>query len=109
MLLAVVADPVRWRLLQELVRGPGRRICNLRSDAVADQMLLHYLTVLCEFGLVRAERRRCCTRYSVEDDALERLHGALPVSPGNGVRRAGHVPSRRPRTSVRAGTPRDCR
>lgn len=77
-LLAVAADPVRWRLLAALSSGT-RCVCELRPVAgVTAPALSHHLRVLREAGLVTAARRGRWIDYTLVPDALVRLEGALP-------------------------------
>jgi ArsR family transcriptional regulator len=77
-LLAVVAEPVRWRLLVALSSG-SRCVCDLQpAAAVSAPALSHHLRVLREAGLVVAVRRGRWIDYSLAVDAFERLHRALP-------------------------------
>ena len=79
-LLAVVADPVRWRLLAALSEGT-RCVCQLQPIAsVSAPALSHHLRVLREAGLVVAARRGRWIDYTLSPDALHRLYGALPVA-----------------------------
>jgi ArsR family transcriptional regulator len=91
-LLAVAAEPARWRLLGVL-SGGSRCVCELQpTAAVSAPALSHHLRVLREAGLVVAIRRGRWIDYSVAADAFDRLHAALPVggapprSSENGVR-----------------------
>lgn len=78
-LLAVAADPVRWRLLARLAGGESQCVCELQPVAgVAANLLSYHLRVLREAGLVRAQRRGRWQHYTITDGALERLHAALP-------------------------------
>ena len=52
-LLAVVADPVRLRLLEQLAQTGTRCVCNLQTDPpIASNLLSYHLKVLREAGLV---------------------------------------------------------
>jgi ArsR family transcriptional regulator len=78
-LLAVAADPVRWRLLSHLAGGGSRCVCELQPIAnVAGNLLSYHLKVLREAGLVSAEKRGRWVHYTIAADALDRLHGAVP-------------------------------
>ena len=78
-LLAVVADPVRWRLLARLADGQTRCVCDLQPvAAVAGNLLSYHLKVLREAGLVMAERRGRWVDYTITAGALNRLHAAIP-------------------------------
>jgi ArsR family transcriptional regulator len=94
-LLAVVADPVRWRLLAHLAGGTPTCVCDLQPiAAVAPNLLSYHLKALREAGLVATARRGRWVDYTIAADALDRLHAALPV--------AGH-PAARLRTAVLPG------
>jgi ArsR family transcriptional regulator len=80
-LLAVLADPVRWRLLAHLADGITRCVCDLQPVAsVAANLLSYHLKVLREAGLVRADRRGRWMDYTIAADALDRLHAAVPAA-----------------------------
>ncbi len=79
-LLAVVADPVRWRLVAELSQLGKRCVCDLqRVGGVAPNVLSYHLKVLREAGMVTATRRGRWVDYELEQGAAERLQQALPV------------------------------
>ena len=79
-LLAVAADPVRWRLLTALAEA-AHCVCELQPvGAVAPNLLSYHLRVLREAGLVTAARRGRWIDYALADDALQRLHAALPAA-----------------------------
>ncbi|GAA1036611.1 hypothetical protein GCM10009557_47800 [Virgisporangium ochraceum] len=79
-MLAVVADPVRWRLLAHLADGATRCVCDLQPvAAVAPNLLSYHLRVLREAGLVSAARRGRWMDYTVTADASARLRAALPA------------------------------
>jgi ArsR family transcriptional regulator len=79
-LLAVAAEPVRWRLLAALA-DTSRCVCDLQPvGAVAPNLLSYHLRVLREAGLVTATRRGRWIDYALADGALERLHAALPAA-----------------------------
>ncbi|HET8658304.1 MAG TPA: metalloregulator ArsR/SmtB family transcription factor [Micromonosporaceae bacterium] len=83
-LLAVAADPVRWRLLGLLADGTTRCVCDLQPVAAVPANLLSYhLKVLRGAGLVRAARRGRWMDYTITPDALDRLHAAVPGAGGN--------------------------
>ena len=85
-LLAVVADPVRWRLLRHLAGGQPTCVCELQPvAAVAGNLLSYHLRVLRESGLVTAARRGRWVDYTIAGDALDRLHAAIPVGLASGV------------------------
>lgn len=79
-LLAVVADPVRWRLLAELARAGTRCVCDLQPVAgVAPNVLSYHLRVLREAGLVTAAKRGRWVDYTLAPDAPDRIGAALPT------------------------------
>jgi ArsR family transcriptional regulator len=81
-LLAVVADPVRWRLVSELARRGTRCVCDLQPvGGVAPNVLSYHLKVLREAGLVTAARRGRWMDYALADGAIEQLHAAVPGGP----------------------------
>lgn len=79
--LAVVADPVRWRLLAELARAGTRCVCDLQPvGQVAPNVLSYHLKVLRDAGLVTAAKRGRWVDYTLADEAPERLRRALPTA-----------------------------
>ena len=77
-LLAAVADPVRWTVLQRLASQPSC-VCDLQEHVpIAANLLSYHLKVLREAGLVTTRRRGRWIDYALADDALDRLHAALP-------------------------------
>ncbi len=84
-LLAVVADPIRLQVVQTLAREGTRCVCNLQPDPpIPDNKLSYHLKVLRDAGLVTVSRRGKWMDYSLADDALDRLHAALPSLAGVG-------------------------
>jgi ArsR family transcriptional regulator len=82
-LLAVVADPVRWRLLAALGDGETRCVCELAPiGGVASNVLSYHLKVLREAALVTATRRGRWVDYTLHPDAAARVHRALPLTGG---------------------------
>jgi len=82
-LLAVAADPVRWRLLATLADGGTHCVCELQPIAgVAGNVLSYHLKVLRDAGLVTSARRGRWIDYTLADDARDRLAAALPTGPG---------------------------
>ncbi|ROO52201.1 ArsR family transcriptional regulator [Micromonospora sp. Llam0] len=80
-LLAVAADPVRWRLLAHLAQGTARCVCDLQPvAAVAPNLLSYHLKALREAGLVHARRRGRWIDYTIAADTGDRLRAALPTS-----------------------------
>jgi len=81
-LLAAVADPIRWQLISQL-SDEQRCVCQLRTDPeIPANLLSYHLKVLREAGLVVGTRRGRWIDYQLTEDAMERLHSALPV-PGS--------------------------
>ena len=79
-LLAVVADPVRWRLLAALTGGT-RCVCQLQPiAAVSAPALSHHLRVLRDAGLVTSARRGRWIDYTLAPDTPQRLRAALPTA-----------------------------
>jgi ArsR family transcriptional regulator len=89
-LLAVVADPVRWRLLARLADAGTHCVCDLQPIAgVAPNVLSYHLRVLREAGLVAAARRGRWVDYTLEPDAHARIAAALPTLPAAAAGRIG--------------------
>lgn len=77
-LLAVVADPIRWGLLERLTSGTCC-VCDLQPEPpIPGNLLSYHLRVLRDVGLIHGVRRGRWVDYSLAEDALERLHAALP-------------------------------
>ena len=80
-LLAVAADPIRWRILRRLAAQGTKCVCDLQPDvAVPQNVLSYHLKVLREAGLVTSEKRGRWIDYTLAGDAMERLQAALPVA-----------------------------
>lgn len=80
-LLAVVSDPVRWRLLAELAAAGTRCVCDLQPvGGVAPNVLSYHLRVLREAGLVTSAKRGRWVDYTLAGDAHARVAGALPTA-----------------------------
>ncbi len=84
-LLALAAEPVRWRILQSLAAAGTQCVCELEPIAgVAPNVLSYHLKALREAGLVTSARRGRWIDYTLAPDAAERLERALPTSlPGS--------------------------
>ncbi len=79
-LLAVVADPIRWTVLQRLTAGPSC-VCNLQEHVpIPANLLSYHLKVLRGASLVTTSRRGRWIDYALAEDAFDRLRGALPGS-----------------------------
>ena len=84
-LLAAVADPNRLQIIHRLVDEGTRCVCELQPDPpLPGNQLSYHLRVLRDAGLVTAARRGRWMDYSLADDALARLHAALPDAPTAG-------------------------
>lgn len=82
-LLSAVADPIRWQLIAQLSQEESRCVCRFRTEPeIPANLLSYHLKVLREAGLVVGTRRGRWIDYRLTDDALDRLHAALPV-PGS--------------------------
>lgn len=80
-LLAVVAEPARWRVLAALGANGTQCACDLEPIAgVAANVLSYHLKALREAGLVTSERRGRWIDYTLASDAAVRLARALPTS-----------------------------
>ena len=80
-LLAVAADPVRLTLINRLAATGTRCVCDLQMDPpIPANRLSYHLRMLREAGLVTAARRGRWVDYTLAEDALERLHAALPAA-----------------------------
>lgn len=79
-LLSAVADPIRWQLVAQLSQRDARCVCQLRTEPeIPANLLSYHLKVLREAGLVVGTRRGRWIDYRLTEDALDRLHSALPV------------------------------
>jgi ArsR family transcriptional regulator len=79
-LLAVAADPVRWRLLAVLADRGTHCVCELQPVAgVAANVLSYHLRALREAGLVTSAKRGRWVDYTLAPDAPDRLAAALPT------------------------------
>ncbi len=89
-LLAALADPVRLHLIEQLADSGTRCVCNLQVDPpIAANLLSYHLKVLKSAGLVTAQKRGRWVDYTIAEDALERLHQALPTGAGSAMAAAG--------------------
>ena len=78
-LLAAVADPIRWQLISQLSEEK-RCVCQLRTEPeIPANLLSYHLKVLRGAGLIVGTRRGRWIDYQLTDDAMGRLHAALPV------------------------------
>jgi len=78
-LLSTVADPYRLAVLH-ILTGSTTCVCELQERVpIAANLLSYHLKVLREAGLIVGVRRGRWIDYSLTDDALDRLHSALPA------------------------------
>jgi ArsR family transcriptional regulator len=76
-LLKVVAEPLRWRILQ-LLAGEELCVCHLVDELeVAQPLVSHHLRVLRDAGLVESSKYRYWTYYRLRPAALTPLATAL--------------------------------
>ncbi|HET7725105.1 MAG TPA: metalloregulator ArsR/SmtB family transcription factor [Propionibacteriaceae bacterium] len=86
-LLAVAADPVRLTLLNRLATTGTSCVCELQLDPpIPANLLSYHLRMLREAKLVTTAKRGRWVDYTLADDALERLHAALPGTLTGGER-----------------------
>jgi ArsR family transcriptional regulator len=79
-LLAVIADPVRWRILSGMSATP-RCVCVIQDEVdVSPSLLSYHLKILRRAGLVQAVRRGRWIDYTLVPDAHDRLAAALPTA-----------------------------
>lgn len=75
--LKVLAEPLRWRIVQ-LLRAEELCVCHLVDDLAVNQPLVsHHLKVLRDAGIVTSSRFRYWTYYRLHPDALAPLARAL--------------------------------
>jgi len=79
-LLAAVADPIRWRVVQHLAKGQAC-VCELQEIVpIAANLLSYHLRILREARLVVAKPRGRWVDYELSSDAEYMLRAALPFS-----------------------------
>jgi ArsR family transcriptional regulator len=75
--LRVLADPVRWRIV-ELLAAEELCVCHLVEELDIGQSLVsHHLRALREAGLVDGEKFRYWTYYRLRREAVARLAARL--------------------------------
>ena len=75
---SALGDPIRLRILGELVHGQ-RCVCELLEEiGIAANLLSYHLRVLREAGLVEASRRGRWVDYRLAENALSELRVAIP-------------------------------
>lgn len=89
--LKVVAEPMRWRLVQ-LLAAEELCVCHLAEELDAPQPLIsHHLRVLREAGLVETSRFRYWTYYRLRPELLSALGRSIEAlaaaAPAPGDRR----------------------
>jgi len=88
-LLAVVAEPARWRTLASLAANGTQCVCELEPVAgVATNVLSYHLKALREAGLITSKRRGRWIDYTLVPDAPARLARALPTALPGAMREA---------------------
>lgn len=77
-MLSALGDPIRLRVLDELVSGE-RCVCKLQQDIdISPNLLSYHLRVLREAGLVEASRRGRWVDYRLSSVAEKLVSDALP-------------------------------
>ena len=77
-LLAAVADPIWWTVLERLATQPSC-VCHLQEHVpIAASLLSFHLKVLREAGLVTTRRHGRWIDYARAEEAPHRLCAALP-------------------------------
>jgi ArsR family transcriptional regulator len=89
--LKAVAEPMRWRILEELA-AEELCVCHLVDALDAPQPLVsHHLRVLRDAGMVETERHRYWTYYRLRPGAIaalgRQLTGLAERAPRDGDRR----------------------
>lgn len=75
--LRVLAEPMRWRIVQ-LLAGEELCVCHLVDDLEVGQPLVsHHLRVLRDAGFVETERYRYWTYYRLRPEALRVVAAGL--------------------------------
>ena len=76
-LLKVLAEPLRWRII-ELLAGEELCVCHLVEElGVAQPLVSHHLRVLRDAELVETSRYRYWTYYRLRAAALAELGAAI--------------------------------
>ncbi|MHB8669552.1 MAG: ArsR/SmtB family transcription factor [Acidimicrobiales bacterium] len=72
-LLKVLAEPLRWRIV-ELLAAEELCVCHLSEDlGVAQPLVSHHLKILRDAEVVSSERWRYWTYYRLNTDGLSNL------------------------------------
>ena len=88
--LRLAAHPLRLRILAELVRHPGRCVCDLAADLSVEQPAVsHHLGALRTAGLVLPKREGARVEYEIEPRGATALLASLGAVLGGGPRGQG--------------------
>lgn len=88
--LRLAAHPLRLRILAQLVRRPGRCVCDLAAELGVEQPAVsHHLGVLRTAGLVFSCREGPRVEYEIETGAADALFRSLGAVLGAGFAREG--------------------
>lgn len=81
-LLKVLAEPLRWRVVQ-LLAAEELCVCHLVEElAVPQPLVSHHLRILRDAGLVGTEKWRYWTYYRLRPERLEALAALLGATAG---------------------------
>jgi ArsR family transcriptional regulator len=88
--LRLAAHPLRLRILSQLVRHPGRCVCDLAAELGVEQPAVsHHLAALRTAGLVLPRREGSRVEYEIQRGAAGDLLGSLGTILGSGPRVQG--------------------
>lgn len=88
--LRIAAHPLRLRILAQLVRHPGRCVCDLAADLNVEQPAVsHHLGELRTAGLVLPRREGSRVEYEIQAGAAKALLRTLGAVLGVGPAREG--------------------
>lgn len=83
LVLRVLADPVRLRLISLISRSPGGEVCACDLVEVLDRSqptISHHLKVLFDAGVLTKERRGTWIHYSIRPDSIAGVCDALGIA-----------------------------